>query len=180
MYYTHDTRSSITLKSHPLRIYKKNQRGFTMIEFIIVLLIVGIIAATSNTLLLRGTTAYYSAQDILVGYWQGNIAMQRFTRDIGKIRSNNDISTVTSTNLVFTDINGNSINYLLSSSSLSINGNTLADGIDLANSSFAYFDSTLTTTSTPSLIRYIKIQLKFIKNNTSYTTITTLYPRNLQ
>jgi prepilin-type N-terminal cleavage/methylation domain-containing protein len=188
MYDTHNrcnilttcTLSAILPKARLPWVYKKTMSGFTLIEFVIVMIIISIIAATSSRLILEGSEAYYNAQNILVGYWQGEMAMQRFARDVGTIRSKNDISTATSTNLVFTDINGNSVNYALSGTSITINGNTLADGIDVTNSSFAYFDNTLTTTSTLTSIRYIKIQLKITKNNTSYTTINTLYPRNLQ
>lgn len=157
-----------------------NQRGFTLIEIIIVIVIIGIIAATSSILLLEGSNTYYRAQDMLIGYWQNEIAMQRFMRDAGKIRSTNDIATATGTNLIFTDINGNTVNYLLSNNSLTINGKTLADGIDVSNSSFSYYDITMTTTSTLSSIRFIKLQLAVIKNNVSYTTVSTIYPRNLE
>jgi prepilin-type N-terminal cleavage/methylation domain-containing protein len=160
--------------------FAKNEAGFSIIEIVIVILIIGILAAISSRVLLEGSTTYYKAQDVMVGYWQGKIAMQRFARDMGKVRSKNNISTATATNLVFTDVEGNNVNYQLSGSSLTINGKTLADGIDLANSSFQYFDDTLTTTSTLPLIRYIKLQLKIIKANTSYTTVNMIYPRNLQ
>jgi prepilin-type N-terminal cleavage/methylation domain-containing protein len=160
------------------RLHK--QSGLTLIELVTVIIIMGIIAAISSNLILEGATTYYKARDMFIGYWQGNVAMQRFARDMGKIRSSNDILTATPTNLVFNDINGNSVSYLLSGSSISINGNTLADGIDLANSSLSYFDNNSLSTSTLSSIRYIKLQLKITKNNTSYTTINTVYPRNLQ
>jgi len=161
-----------------MMLHLKNHHGFTFIELIMVLMIVSIIAAISSVLLLQGTEAYYNGQNVLASYWQGEIAMQLFARDVTKIRSNNDITTATPTNLVFTDMHGNTDNYLLSSNSLTLNGYTLANRINLSNSFFTYYDNTLTATNILTDIYYIQIQISL--TNSNYILINTLYLRNVQ
>lgn len=160
----------------------QKQYGFSLIELVIVMVMLGIIAAMSSLLLSQGFNAFFSSANILDANWQGQLAIQRMARDIQLIRSPADISTATASQLTFTDMNNNSISYTLSSSNLNltkgINTQTLAVGIN--SLTFTYYDQNgATPPATTAATRYIKIALVITQNNTNYTLTTAIYPRNL-
>lgn len=156
-------------------------RGFTLIEMIMVILILGIIVAMSSSLLTQGLNSASQGEGLLDANWQGQIAFERMSRDISLVRSTADITTIGASNFAFTDTSGNTISYSLSGTSLLLtqNGNAaiLADGV--SSLSFTYFDRTGTSTATATLVRYIRISITVTRNNVNYALTTMIYPRNL-
>ncbi len=158
----------------------KVQQGFTLIEFIFVIMLLGIIAAISSQMLTQGVMAYFTATNVVDANWQGQLAIQRMMRDMSIVRSSNDISTANTNTFSFTDINGNTVSYALSGSSLSLTYNSnaliLADG--LQSLTFQYYDKNGAITATNNLIRYVKMTLNFSYKNTIYAVISAVYLRN--
>lgn len=160
----------------------KKQNGFSLIELIIVIVILGVIVAMSSLLLSQGFNAFFNNANIADANSQGQIAIERMTRDIRLIRSPLDISIATATQLSFTDINNNAISYTLSGSNLNLTQNsttqTLAVGIN--SLTFTYYDQNGTTPpASTAATRYIKVTLAVTQNNANYTLTTSIYPRNL-
>lgn len=160
-----------------MHINLKKQSGFTLIEFVVVIVIMGIIAAISSQMIATGLTSYLSNKDVLNATAQARLAIERITRDIRSVRSSSDISTATATQFTFTDTNGNSISYTLSGTSLMRGSQVLADGI--ASLSFTYYDKNGSAGPATANIRYVTVALNVTQGNTNFNVDTTVYPRNL-
>lgn len=158
-----------------MRIQKA--RGFTLIELIIVILLMGIIMAVASKMLSQGLTGYLTSKNLIEAEWQGQIGLERMARDIHLIRSLGDISTASASQLIYTDTSGTSITFQLSGTTLMRNSQVLADGVQ--SLIFSYFNKNGASTSTLSDIRYITISLNVTQNNTNITLTTSIYPRNL-
>jgi prepilin-type N-terminal cleavage/methylation domain-containing protein len=156
------------------------QQGFTLIELVMVIVILAIITGMSSLLLSQGFNAFFTSEDVLDAQWQGQIAIQRMARDIQLIRSPADISTATSSQLSYTDINNNSISYTLSGSNLTLTKNSsaqvLAEGVN--SLTFTYYNNSGSAPASNSAIRYINISIVVTQNNANYSLTTTIYPRN--
>jgi len=156
------------------------QSGFSLIEFVIVIVILGLLAAMSSILLSQGFGAYSNSSDMLDANSQGEFAMQRMSRDIQMIRSSTDVTVAGTNQLSFIDINNNTVSYSISGTNLicTRNGNaeTLASGVN--NLSFTYYGS---DGNTPPISNagYVRIALTITQNNVNYTLTTSVYPRNL-
>jgi prepilin-type N-terminal cleavage/methylation domain-containing protein len=159
----------------------RSHRGFTLIEMIMVILILGIIIAMSSTLLTQGLDTFSTGENIMNANWQGQLAMERMARDILSVRSPADMTTLGASNFAFTDSNNNTLSYSLSGTSLNLtqNGSTaiLADGIQSLG--FSYFDKNDAATTTPTLARFIRVTINVTQGNANYTLTTGIYPRNL-
>jgi len=153
------------------------QQGFTLIEAIIVIVILGVIGTIATTMLGQGLSAYLTAQNVTDADWQGQIALERMERDLRAVRSLNDISTATSSQFIFTDINGNSITYQLTGTSLMRNSQILADGIQ--SLSFSYTDKNGSTTATPANIRYVTVTINVTQKKANYNLTTSVNLRDV-
>lgn len=158
----------------------KKQLGFSLIEFIIVIVILGILIGTSTLLLSQGFNSYLASEDLLDANSQGEIAMQRMARDIAMIRSPNDVTIAAANQLAFTDINNDDIMYSLSGTNLIITKNTvgqiLARGVN--SLTFLYYGADGNTPPT-SNTGYVRIVLNITQNNVNYSLTTSVYARNL-
>lgn len=155
----------------------EKQKGFSLIEIVIAVVITGIIAAASSNLLIQGFQFFTATKNSINANWQSVITLENMTRYLRSIRSPSDIVSAGSNNITFYDTIGNTINYTLSGSTLMLNSQPLAD--NMQNLIFVYYDKDGVIINTPNLnlpsIRYITINLGQYQNQ----LIATVYPWNL-
>ena len=153
------------------------QKGFTFIELILVVILLGIISVVIGRILLEGYRTFLTSQSILETDWQGWMALERMVNDIHTIRSAADLSTIQPNQLIFVNMNGNTIQYQLSGSSLMRNSFVLASGIQSLN--FSYLDANGATTATPSAVRYISLSLSVAHDPLTQTVSTLAATRGM-
>ena len=153
------------------------QKGFTFIELILVVILLGIISVVIGRILLEGYRTFLTSQSILETDWQGWMALERMVNDIHTIRSAADLSTIQTNQLTFVNTNGNTIQYQLSGSSLMRNNFILASGIQSLN--FSYLDANGTTTAIPSAVRYISLSLRVAHDQLTQTVSTLAATRGM-
>ena len=155
----------------------KKNTGFTLMEVVIVVAIVGIIAAYSSKLLNEGFNAYLTGKSIESVVWQARLALARMALDLRMINSSTSISTASTSQLIFTDTNNDSVTYQLTGSNLTRNGQVLASGIN--NLTFTYYNSSGAITGTTSSIRYVNYSLTFAVNNINISYQSGIFLRGL-
>jgi prepilin-type N-terminal cleavage/methylation domain-containing protein len=149
---------------------RKKTAGFTLIELIMVIVIMGVISVVIGHILFQSFQTFITAQSVSDDDWQGLLSMNKFTNDVHNIRSMNDISTITASSFSFVDMSGTTVTYALSGSSLQRSGTTLASGV--TGMAFAYYDKNYTVTSTAANVRYITFSTTLTQNNLSLTFST--------
>jgi prepilin-type N-terminal cleavage/methylation domain-containing protein len=153
------------------------QRGFSLIELVMVIILVAVITLMMTRFLSQGIKSYLTAQNVTDSNWQGRIAMERMLRDIRQVRSPADVSVMTATEFAFVDILGDSIDYQLTGNTLTLNGFVLANGI--SSLTFAYYNSAGTVTTSATTLNLIFITLGVSQNNSNYSLTTSVYLRNM-
>lgn len=155
----------------------KRQHGFSMIELIIVIAILATLAVITLPMLQAGFNGYVTQRNLSDANWQGRLALSRMVRDIQSLPSISNISTASSSQFTFTDIDNASVSYTLSGSNLQRNAITLANGVNSV--AFGYYDSAGATTATIANMRYLSIALNVTQNNVNITLQTVIDLRNI-
>jgi len=158
---------------------KQKQTGFSLIEMLLVVIILSIIAALGGQMLSTGFNSYFTGRDIINAEWQGRYGLQRMSRELRDVRSATAADLVTSpaNQITFTDNNANVITYALSGSTLTRNGQPLADGVSAL--SFDYIeDDGITTAAAAVDVWYISATVNITLNGSVYALRNTLHPRN--
>jgi len=150
----------------------KKEKGFTLIEVVIVITIVGIVSVIIGSMLLgvvKAWTFKINRNDIL---WDGRIVLNRITREIRTVKNNTSVTTASSSQFRFTDAGNKDITYSLSSTNLNRTENGTANllAADVSALTFTYYDATGTSIPTPAVspsatnIRRVRINLTLTKN----------------
>lgn len=155
----------------------KQQHGFSMIELVIVIAILATLAVITLPMLQAGFNGYVTQRNLSDANWQGRLALSRMVRDIQSLPSTSNISTASSSQFTFTDIDNASVSYTLSGNNLQRNAITLANGVN--SITFDYYDNAGATTATIANIRYISIALNVTQNNVNITLQTVIDLRNV-
>ena len=165
-----------------MKTRKRNQNGFTLIEVIVTLVLVGITAVLAGMWIVSVANGYLFAKENAGNVQKGQLAMTRLTKEFTAIHSV-DSSVTTATQITYTraDALGTTVSATVSStgSVLQLDGNTLTDGVSAFT--LAYCDD-VTSSSCPSAwsstSRIIEITLTLTgAESTPFTK--RIAPRNL-
>ena len=159
---------------------KRKQTGFTLIELITVIIILGLVASMGGMLLTRGFTSankFNATND--PNYWQGTIAYERMVRDLREMLA---LTSANNNSISYLGNNGKIITYSLSGSSL-VRTVGSAAGVNLANTitslSFSYYNASGQSTNTLANVRCINIVTILTQPTQSGSSLQTLVcPRN--
>ena len=164
------------------------QKGFTLIEMIVVIVILSIVATIGGLLLVEGFQASNDTQNALEAGWQTRLTMRLMAREL---RNTRELVRLRRKNIRFNDMDGNEVRYRYQGGSndriqrriFSISTmRTLADNITAFR--FDYFGTDNNNLGTPNAInlndvRCISISLTVDKYGTVNNLQTTVCPRNL-
>jgi MSHA biogenesis protein MshO len=163
----------------------KNSSGFTLIEMVIVIVLVGILATIAATIIMQGVRAYSDEQSRSDAHYQARLAVERMSREIRLIRGNADISVMNGTLLRFTDINGSQMGFRLNGGNIertednAVSWQTLATNITgTGGNIFTYLDDNGATTAASTSLWLVQIQFIATQGTESIDIRTTVHPRN--
>lgn len=149
-----------------LKIMKiKNQIGFSLIEMLVVVVILGLIVLGLVTFFTGGTKSWVAGQSQLTAQRNARQAMDRMVREIREGSSiDSDDSNQTSIKINYLDsFSKNSITYSLSDTTIQKDSTPLIDNVLKVNGEaiFKYYDSSGNEVTSPdSTVSKIHINLK--------------------
>lgn len=152
------------------------QRGFSLIEMVLVIVIVGIIASVGAQLMGTGFQLYFTGRDTLSVDAQARVALERMTRELRTVRPATSLTMTPATQITFTDETGTVVQYVLGGGNLMRNTEVLAGGV--TGLGFVYLDSTGAVTATAAQVFYVSVQFTVTQGGMSSTYRATVSPRN--
>ena len=159
------------------------QLGFTLIELIVVIVVLGTIASMGAVVLRDGMLGYLRGREITSADWQGRLALERMTRELRDVAPslggtvNIANTSCNSSTFAFSDIEAAPISYTQSTTTLLRNGQPLADNV--TGLRFYCLQSDGQTYSTiPSAVYYVTISMVVSTPNSSSAYRSTVRPRS--
>jgi prepilin-type N-terminal cleavage/methylation domain-containing protein len=165
-----------------------NSRGFTLIEAIITIVIVGIISSIAALIILEGMQASSKEQNLSSAHYQARLAMERMAREIRTINVKGNVGTVAigtitgnpTNSLIFTDLTGTNVTYSLSGQTLNrtVGGvsSSLAAGVTTLE--FRHYDIANALTISALAVWTIDISMTDTQGADSLPMRTRVHPRN--
>jgi prepilin-type N-terminal cleavage/methylation domain-containing protein len=166
---------------------RRSERGFTLIELILVMVIIGVLSAVIAPPLMEGTKGWTWTTQRKDLSQQARIAMDRIVREIRNTGRKADdtpcISSAAAASFSFSDVNGdlincNSITFSLSGSQVLRGAAVLADNVSAFQ--MTYYDNNNGTTSTASAVRRLSIALTLSSGSQSVSLDNEVYLKNMR
>jgi MSHA biogenesis protein MshO len=148
--------------------YKLQIRGFTLIEIVIVIVILGILAGLIAPIFSQGLTAAHLTTENLHTLAKLRYATERLAREIRQVNYNGsayEVNTMTSSSFVFTkaDTVNTTVSITSSGSSLILAyGTPSVAGVltdEVSSVSFVYYDSNGAVTASNTDLAFVEINL---------------------
>ena len=158
--------------------------GFTLVELLMVIILLGIVAAVAAPTMQSGFQAYFTGRDISEVDWQARVALERLTRELRSVRAPADLALAAANDLTFVDLDGNSIRYCMgavgtcpgAAGDLMRNSQPLATGIGALT--FSFLTRAGGATGTAALAFYVSASFTATRNAITKTHQATVAPRN--
>jgi prepilin-type N-terminal cleavage/methylation domain-containing protein len=162
-------------------------QGFTLVEIVITIVLIGILSGIAAMIILQGVRAYSDEQSRSDVHYQARLAVERMAREIRLIRWNTalaqaDITTMNPTVVRYTDIQGNQMGFRLNIGNLERsqdNGatwQTLATGVTALN--FNYVQQDGATPAAAATLWFVEITMTDQQGSATLQMRTRVHPRN--
>lgn len=151
--------------------------GFTLLELVLVILVIGIVVAASSKPIMQGLNNFVVNKDFDTLDWQANMALEEMTRKIRTIPRSASITTATASQFTFVDNLNTTISYTLSGGNILENTNILTS--NATSLAFTYYTRLGASTLTASAIRFVKISITLTVGTYTYTYATTVNLQNI-
>ena len=167
--------------------FEGDSRGFTLMEMVITILLVGILSSLAAVIILQGVKGYTVEDQRSNAHYQARLAMERMVREIRLIRWDSvlgqaDISTMTATDLRYQDIQGNQMGFRLNVGTVQRTQDSaatwqpLATGVTALN--FNYFQQDGVTPATAPTLWFVEITMTDLQGTDTLQMRTRVHPRN--
>ena len=160
-------------------------KGYTLIELVTVMVIIGIIAAIGTPLLMETADAWsYASRFQNNAVLSAIVAQNRMSREIRRLKNDTSVTTATSSQFSFTDVNNNATTFNLSGNTLMRNSDGLLDNV--TSLSFTYYDDNNAVIATPAVspnytdIRLVKVNYSVLAASNTLNFGFTVKPQNLR
>lgn len=156
------------------------QPGFSLVELIVVIVVLGIVASMGAIVVRDGMLGYLRGREITSADWQGRLALERITRelrDAAAIAAGSCDNSTSPFTFAYSDINAVPISYSQSTATLWRNGQPLADNVTGLHFYCLQSDGK-TYTTTPSAVYYITVSMVVSTPNTYASYRSTVKPRS--
>lgn len=158
-------------------------RGFTMIELVIVMVIIGIVASVSAPLIYHAAEGSGLLYNISETAGQANVGFTQILLNLKDIDSAAAITTMTSTAIGFTNLDGDTVSISYNGTDDKVyrseNGGTARALLDNVTAfSFTYQDQNGTTTAVAADVRYVTVSVTITKDDVVRTFKDTVYLAN--
>jgi prepilin-type N-terminal cleavage/methylation domain-containing protein len=147
---------------------KVTTQGFTLIEMVMVIVILGILTALTAPIFSQGLTAARLTTENLSTLAKLRYATERLAREIRQVNHNGgsyDVSTMAATNMVFTKADTVSTTVSITVSGATITLAYSAPAVfgvltdEVSNMSFAYYDNNGAVTASSADLAFVEINL---------------------
>lgn len=154
------------------------QKGVTLVELIIVIVVTGVVLASLGAILAQGFKSYSAGKNIINTDWQARYVLERLTRELRMINSNADITNPLATSLTIVNSDGDTVQFQLVGTQLLRNGQVLANNIQ--SLTFSYYAADGSVATLIPNIKYIGIDIQVMQGNVVSYLSTIVYPWNLK
>ncbi len=167
------------------------QRGFTLIEMVMVIIVLSVLTGLGANLLASGFRAYFMGQDLSEGNWHGRVAMERMTRELREARAPADLTIVPATEITFIRSDNVAVRYCLAgvgtcpagpaNTLMRISGplqDPLADNISALDFTYLQGDGVNAPIAPPADVRYVTVAVTVTLGDTNFILRDTIRPRS--
>jgi prepilin-type N-terminal cleavage/methylation domain-containing protein len=130
--------------------------GFTLVEMVLVIMLIGIIFGVASTILLRAIDSYQFVTERTEVIERARFCLDRMTREF-QLLGAGDITVINATSIQFTDSQNFNTDFTLNGNVLQRGNDVLCNNIMALN--FTYFNATGGTAGSANQVRRIRIDI---------------------
>ncbi len=167
-------------------LMKKNGSGFTLLELVISMTMMVIVSGLLASIIAVNFNVMRDVSDRKKLVTRGLSAVNLFQREVGMLKTTDDILIASENQFRFSDAYGNTWDYVISADSLKrqdvLGGSAqiLASPVISADTRFSYYAEDNTTTSVIADIKLVKLMLVMDDGVDGIPVMSVVYPENIK